>query len=122
MEERCDTILRTVTELQASLLENKDLLYAINKSCKRHSTKLLQANYVKASMDLYILVDTRAEISNIVKDMTGVLIGIFDINLNQVADGIDDNIGEECCPVVTATDNARLFEEECSTRGGVDLV
>lgn len=38
-----------------------------------------------------------------------------------MTDDIDDNVDEECCSIVAVTDNARLLEEECLTRGGADL-
>lgn len=112
-----------ITELQARHLSKQDIIDVLRKSCAKHNVALIHANYIVDDMDLLLFVENCKFVSNVVMEMTGVLIGVFDTNLNQVDDSIDlDDADSECCPVVTAVDNVDAYLQECEIRDGEELL
>lgn len=108
-----------ITELQARKMTNLEVLEVAQKSCLKYGVKILHANYIKDSMNLFMLVDDQEAANNVVMEMTGVLVGVFDTNLNQVEDSIAlDDTDSECCPIVTAVDNVAAYLQECDMRDG----
>ena len=112
-----------ITELQARHMSKQDIIDVLRKSCAKHNVTLVHANYIADDMNLLLLVENRKFVSSVVMEMAGVLIGVFDTNLNQVEDSIALNdTDSECCPVVTAVDSIDDYLQECDLRDGEEIL
>ena len=112
-----------ITELQARKMTNLEVLEVAQKSCLKYGVKMLHANYIKDSMNLFMLVDNLEAANNVVMELTGVLIGIINVDLEQVDDAVYlTEQGSDCCPIVTVTDDETEYKQECNLRMGEDLM
>lgn len=115
-------LIYMITELQARKMTNLEVLEVAQKSCLKYGVKMLHANYIKDSMNLFMLVDDQEAANNVVMELTGVLIGIINVDLEQVDDAVYLTEQEsDCCPIVTAIDDETEYKQECNLRMGEDL-
>lgn len=112
-----------ITELQARRLTNEQIKEAILHSAEKHGVNILHANYREYDMDLFMLTDNLKKSFSVVSDMNCILIGILDVNGNEVDDNdISSDIDGEECPVVRVTAEEQQYNDMCSERGGEDIL
>lgn len=111
-----------ITRLQARSMTNEQVFDIVKKACDRNNTKVIRAKFNNVTLELIILVEKIINIGDIECDIDAVLIGVYDLEFNQVEDSTLKLEYEPCCPNTLVTSDFENYKGLTEGTGGEEFV